>query len=86
MYEPIGIIAPGQIGRHLKPVVDRYGLDRTREMWGYYIRHAPHMKFGRLDPDTRDTSRMSPADFAKNAGTWYAKTQPVGGADAATAS
>lgn len=86
MYASVGVCLPGQIGRHLKPVVDRYGLERTREMWGYYIRQAPHLRFGKLDPDTRDTSRMSPADFAKNAGTWFAKTQPVGGGDAATAS
>jgi hypothetical protein len=85
-YEPIGILNPGQVGRLLKPVVTRYGVDRTREMWAYYIRHAPHMRFGAIDPLHHDTSRMSPADFARNAGTWYAKTQPVGGASAATAS
>jgi 5-methylcytosine-specific restriction endonuclease McrA len=85
-YEPIGMLNPGQVGRLLKPVVTRYGVDRTREMWAYYIRHAPHMRFGAIDPLHHDTSRMSPADFARNAGTWYAKTQPVGGASAATAS
>jgi hypothetical protein len=47
------------------------------EMWGFYIRQAPHLRFGELAPHRRDTSRMSPADFAKNAGTWYAKTQPI---------
>jgi hypothetical protein len=85
-YEPIGMLNPGQVGRLLKPVVTRYGVDRTREMWAYYIRHAPHTRFGKLDPEHRDTSRMNPADFVRNAGTWYAKTQPVGGASAATAS
>jgi hypothetical protein len=77
MYEPIGMIHPGQIGRALKPVVERYGVERTLEMWAYYIRHAPHMRFGKLDPDHRDTSRMSPVDFAKNAGTWFHKTEPM---------
>jgi hypothetical protein len=77
MYEPIGMIHPGQIGRALKPVVEKYGVERTLEMWAYYIRHAPHVRFGKLDPDYRDTSRMSPVDFAKNAGTWFHKTQPL---------
>ncbi len=86
LYEPIGLLPPGQIGRALKPVVERYGLDRTREMWGYYIRHAPSLRFGVLEPGHRDTSRMSPADFVKTAGTWYAKTQPIGGPDAVAAS
>jgi hypothetical protein len=85
-YEPIGLLNPGQVGRLLKPVVTRYGVDRTREMWAYYIRHAPHTRFGKLDPETRDTSRMNPADFVRNAGTWYAKTQPLGGPSAVTAS
>jgi hypothetical protein len=85
-YEPIGLITPPRIGRALKPVVDRYGVDRTREMWAYYIRHAPHTRFGKLEPEIRDTSRMSPEDFVRNAGTWYAKTQPLGAPSAATAS
>jgi hypothetical protein len=86
MYEPVGLLVPGRLGRTLKPLVDRYGVDRTREMWAFYVRHAPHTRFGKLDPDTRDTSRMSPEDFVRNAGTWYAKTQPLGGPSAATAS
>lgn len=86
LYEKIGIVSPGQIGKTLKPVVDRYGVDRTREMWAYYIRHAPGLRFGQLEKGHWDTSRMSPADFVKNAGTWYAKTQPIGGPDAVTAS
>lgn len=86
MYEPIGLIPPGQIGRALKPVKEKYGLERTREMWSYYVRQAPHLRFGELHPGHRDTSRMSPADFAKNAGTWYDKTQPIAEvADAAAA-
>lgn len=84
-YKVIGIVSPGEIGRLLKPVVDEYGVDTVREMWGYYIRHAPHLKFGKLDPEHRDTSRMSPADFVRNAGTWHQKTLPVGALHAATA-
>lgn len=87
MYEPIGILKPGQIGKALSPVVTKYGVERTKEMWGYYIRHAPSLRFGRLDPTVHDTTRMSPADFVKQAGTWFAKTQPInGGPRAATAS
>jgi uncharacterized protein YdaU (DUF1376 family) len=59
-YEPVGLIAPPRLGKALKPVVDRYGVDRTREMWAYYIRHAPHTRFGKLDPEHRDTRGMSP--------------------------
>ena len=87
MYEPIGQIHPGQVGRALKPVKEKYGVERMLEMWAYYIRHAPHMRFGKLEPNHRDTSRMSPVDFAKNAGTWFHKTQPLlEVADAAAAS
>jgi hypothetical protein len=86
LYKPIGLVHPGLIGRALKPVVEEYGVERTLEMWAYYIRHAPHVRFGKLEPDHRDTSRMSPADFARNAGTWFNKTQPVAEvADAAAA-
>lgn len=86
MYAVIGVVKPGQVGRYLKPLVDLYGEERTKEMWAYYIRQAPRTRFGRIDPGHWDTTHMSPADFAKNAGTWAAKTQPVGGGDAATAS
>jgi uncharacterized protein YdaU (DUF1376 family) len=86
MYEPVGLIPPPRIGKRLKPVVTHYGIERTREMWAFYIRHAPYTRHGNLDPSRRDTTWMSPEDFVRNAGTWYAKTQPLGGASAATAS
>jgi uncharacterized protein YdaU (DUF1376 family) len=87
MYEVIGIVAIPRLGKALKPLVEKYGVEVTREMWGFYIRHAPHTRFGQLDAAHWDTSRMSPEDFVRNAGTWYAKTRPLSGAgDAATAS
>lgn len=86
LYKPVGLIPHGRLGKALKPVIEEYGIDTSRQMWEYYIRHAPHLRFGKLDPANRDTSRMSPEDFVRNAGTWYDKTQPIGGHSAATAS
>lgn len=78
MYKAIGMRPPAEIGRMLKPAVDEHGLERIREAWSYYIRQAPYLRFGKLDPDRRDTTHMSPADFVKNLATWLEKTQPIG--------
>lgn len=76
-YEVVGERSVGEIGGQLKPVIRKYGEPRVWEAWDWYIRLAPFTKFGEIT-ETRDTARMSPADFVKNFATWDAKSHPVG--------
>ena len=77
MYRKIGVLPIGQIGKLCKSVVDHYGEEMGTEMWEAYITIRPYLRFGEVDPDHYDVSGMGPADFAKTAGLWFDKCQPI---------
>jgi hypothetical protein len=78
MFEAIGQFAQGRVGKAIKPVVERYSLDRAREMLAAFVQLGPHQRAdGTFDPDVQAHQFCTPERFAQTAAFWYRQTEPL---------
>jgi len=86
IWEPIGLRNPGEMGKQLKPAVDKYGWDKVEPWLKEYVRNRPFMIFGRFygddpkdyaKPPVRNLNGVSPADFVQTISTWENLCKPI---------
>lgn len=64
----VGLITPGEIGKHLKPVVDAHGEDQVTAALQTYIAEAPK---------TEKPGFLKPQLFARQVAHWIRESQPI---------
>lgn len=77
LYEPVGLLDPGHIGRYGVKVREKYGAEMADAMWADYCKYRPHVKNGVVTPDYTNYHGMGPADFKSTSGFWHSRQRPV---------
>lgn len=85
-FEAIGLFAPSRVVKAVAPVVERYGIERARDMLAAFVNLGPYQKAnGEFDRSVQAHHFCTPERFRDTAGFWFAHTEPLGGNGATAA-
>lgn len=82
IYEPIGLLSYGRIGKALSPAVHRYGWPSVKPWFAAYVRWRPIQRAdGSYPPSFAEAERnvryCSPEEFVKTVGAWREMCRPA---------